>query len=61
MEVVREALCLLEERDRVQAIKLNALRQDIHEGLEALDQGEDKLFDIKAIKRKGRQHLDSQQ
>ena len=60
-EVVREALRLLEERDQVQTMKLNALRQDIHAGMEALDRGEGKPLDIEAIKQKGRQRLNRQQ
>lgn len=60
-EVVREALRLLEERDQLQAIKLDALRQNIHESLESLDAGEGKPLDIEAIKQKGRQRLGKQQ
>ena len=32
-EVVREALRMMEEQDRVKAVKLEQLRQDIQEGL----------------------------
>jgi antitoxin ParD1/3/4 len=32
-EVVREALRLMEEQDRLRALRLDQLRQDIHEGL----------------------------
>jgi antitoxin ParD1/3/4 len=38
-EVVREALRLLEERDRANAAKLDALRKDIVEGLEQAQLG----------------------
>ena len=34
-EVVREALRMMEERDRIKAIKLEQLRGDIREGLES--------------------------
>jgi antitoxin ParD1/3/4 len=34
-EVVREALRMMEERDRMKAIKFEQLRQDIHEGMES--------------------------
>ncbi len=56
-EVVREALRLLEERDALQALKLEALRKDIHLGLESLDNGLGKPLDMKAIKAKGQKHL----
>ena len=39
-EVVREALRLLEERDRVQAMKLAELRKEIQVGLDQADRGE---------------------
>lgn len=55
-EVVREALRLLEERDVRQAITLEALRKDIHRGLDSLDRGEGKPLDIKSIKAKGRKN-----
>lgn len=32
-EVVREALRMMEEQDRIKAVKLDQLRQDIQEGL----------------------------
>lgn len=53
-EVIREALRLLEERDALQSIKLEALRQDINQGLASLDNGEGKPLDIDAIKAKAR-------
>jgi len=53
-EVVREALRLLEERDAFQAMKLEALRQGINQGLASLDKGEGKPLDIEAIKAKAR-------
>ena len=34
-EVVREALRLMEEQDRVRAVKLERLRQDIQDGLDS--------------------------
>ncbi len=34
-EVVRDALLLMEEQDRIRAIRLELLRQDIREGLES--------------------------
>ncbi len=56
-EVVREALRLLEERDAFQEMKLEALRNDIHQGLESLNNGQSKPLDMKAIKAKGRKNL----
>lgn len=53
-EVVREALRLLEERDALQAVKLEALRQDLHLGLASLNHGGGKPLDIEAIKAKAR-------
>jgi antitoxin ParD1/3/4 len=58
-EVVREAIRLLEERDRLQEMKLEALRADIKKGLDELDRGEGKPLDIEAIKAKGRQMMAS--
>lgn len=51
-EVIREALRLLDERDR-----LNHLRQDVRMGLDQLDQGRHRPFDdqvVKRIKKQGR-------
>ena len=56
-EVMREALRLLEERDAMQAIRLESLRQDINKGLDSLERGEGKPLDIDAIKAKGRAKL----
>ena len=39
-EVVREALRLLEENDRIRAAQLTGLRKGIDEGLASLDRGE---------------------
>jgi antitoxin ParD1/3/4 len=50
-EVVREALRLMEEQDRVRAVKLEQLRQDIRDGLNS---GEPTSWDPEEIKRAGR-------
>jgi antitoxin ParD1/3/4 len=50
-EVVREALRLMEEQDRVRAAKLEQLRQDICEGLNS---GEPTPWDPEEIKQEGR-------
>jgi antitoxin ParD1/3/4 len=56
-EIVREALRLLEERDAMQAMKLEALRTDIKQGVESLDKGEGKPLDAESIKARGRELL----
>ncbi|MDQ3564347.1 MAG: type II toxin-antitoxin system ParD family antitoxin [Pseudomonadota bacterium] len=50
-EVVREALRLMEEQDRIHAAKLEQLRGDIQEGLES---GDSTPWDPEEIKREGR-------
>lgn len=50
-EVVREALRLMDEKDRLQAAKLAQLRQDIREGLES---GPATAWDGEHVKREGR-------
>lgn len=50
-EVIREALRLMEEQDRIRAVKLDQLRQDIQEGL---DSGAPTPWDPEEIKRTGR-------
>lgn len=53
-EVIRDALRLMEERDRLQAAKIEALRQDIQAGLTS---GHAEALDIEDIKRRGRERL----
>jgi antitoxin ParD1/3/4 len=53
-EVMREALRLLEERDRVHALRGEELRTEIQKGL---DSGPATPLDIEAIKARGRQRL----
>ncbi len=50
-EVVREALRLMEEQDRMREIKLERLRQDISDGLNS---GDSTPWDPDEIKREGR-------
>jgi antitoxin ParD1/3/4 len=50
-EVVREALRLMDEKDRLRAVKLDQLRQDIREGL---DSGPATTWNPEDIKREGR-------
>lgn len=53
-EVVREAIRLLDERDRIQEMKLEALRHEIQLGLES---GEARPVDFEDIKKRGRERL----
>ncbi len=53
-EVMREALRLLEEHDRLRIMRTEALRVEIHKGL---DSGEATPLDMKAIKARGRTRL----
>jgi len=53
-EVVREALRLLEERDHIQAARLEELRAEIRKGLES---GAATPLDIGVIKTRGRKKL----
>lgn len=56
-EVMREALRLLEERDRRHALRVEELRAEIKKGL---DSGEPIPLDVGAIKARGRKRLDAQ-
>lgn len=53
-EVMREALRLLEERDALKSVKMEALRRDVHEGLSELDRGEGSPLDMDAVKARAR-------
>lgn len=50
-EVVREALRLLEEQDRLREVKLEELRRDVRMGL---DSGASQPWDVGAVKAKAR-------
>lgn len=61
-EVIREALRLLEEQDRLREIRLGDLRKDIALGIEPLERGETIPFDRAAaerIKANGRKKLEA--
>ena len=58
-EVVREALRLLEERDKVREAHLKALRREIDVGLGDIRAGRVTDLDVQAIKREGRRMLRS--
>lgn len=53
-EVVREALRLMEEQDRLRAVKLEQLRRDIREGLQS---GPATSWNVEEMTRDGRKHL----
>jgi antitoxin ParD1/3/4 len=53
-EVVREALRLMEEQDRLRAVKLEQLRRDIREGVES---GTASSWNVEEMKREGRKQL----
>lgn len=55
-EVVREALRLMEAQDRLRAVKLEQLRQDVCEGIESGPATPWEL-DMAAIKLRGRERL----
>jgi len=57
-EVMREALRLLEERDRIHTMRLEELRAEIKKGIES---GEPTPLDIGAIKARGRKRLAAEQ
>ena len=46
-DVLREALRLLEDRDRLRAIRLEELRKEIAIGIDQADRGESAPFDAK--------------
>ncbi|MFM1798459.1 MAG: hypothetical protein RLZZ117_737 [Cyanobacteriota bacterium] len=52
-EVVREALRLMEQQDQLRAVKLEALRADIQDGLAS---GESTPWSADEIKQAGRKH-----
>jgi antitoxin ParD1/3/4 len=55
-EVVREGLRLLKERDHLQKMRLQELRQDIQAGL---DSGDSTPLDMQAVKAEARQRRQS--
>ncbi len=51
-EVIRDALRLLEERDRLYQLRLTELREEVRKGLDQLDRGEGRPFHPEATKRR---------
>ena len=60
-EVVREALRLLEERDRIKEMKLEELRKEIQQGIDSLDRGEGTPFNADDVIKRGRERLAAEQ
>ena len=60
-EVVREALRLLEEHDRIKEMKLEELRKEIQKGIDSLDRGEGTAFDANDVIKRGRERLAARQ
>jgi antitoxin ParD1/3/4 len=56
-EVVRDALRLLQDRDRFRQIKLERLRRDIAVGIEEADRGEVAALDLDDILEESRKRL----
>lgn len=56
-EVVREALRLLEERDRLRELGLRELKRDVAAGVWALDRSESAPLDVEQTKTVGRKLL----
>ncbi len=50
-EVIREALRLLEENDRIRELRLKELQREILAGVEQLDRGKSTNFDESTVKR----------
>jgi len=53
-EVMREALRLLEERDRIRSLRLEEMRAEIKRGI---DSGRATPLDMQAVKDRGRKRL----
>jgi len=61
-EVIREALRLLYEYDRIREQQLSIVREQVLKGVEQLDSGKSSTFDSKAVQRirdQGRKRLGS--
>jgi antitoxin ParD1/3/4 len=53
-EVIRDALRLLEERDRLYALRLEELRGEVKKGVDQLDRGEGRPLRVAALKKRFR-------
>lgn len=59
-EIVREALMLLRDRQRLRELRLLDLRKEIQLGLEQSERGETSPWDVEEIKTEVRRRLGSQ-
>lgn len=57
IEVIREALRLLKERDESRRKAFDELKRDIAAGMDQLDRGETGVLDIVAIKAQARKRM----
>lgn len=59
-EVIREALRLLDEQDRIREIRLEELRNALRAGIDQLDRGEGSPLDVEKVIERGRAKLAEQ-
>ena len=59
-EVVRDALRLMAEEDRVRELKLQVLREEIQKGIDDLDEGKVSKLSMTDIKKLGREKAKQQ-
>ncbi|MGI0495442.1 type II toxin-antitoxin system ParD family antitoxin [Alkalinema pantanalense CENA528] len=59
-EVIREGLRLLKDKDSLQEMKLNALRQDLQQAIDQADRGEISQRSIADLKAEGRRRRQQQ-
>lgn len=60
-EVIRDGLRLLKEREDLRQLRLEELRREVQKGIDSLDRGEGKPFDIEEVKALGRRRLSAKQ
>ena len=58
-EVVRDALRLLEQQDRLKELRLQLLREAIHKGLGSLERGEYYALNLADLKRLARERAET--
>lgn len=56
-EVIREALRLLDEQDRLRQMRFEELRTELQKGVDSLERGEGRPLDMEAIIRRGHERL----
>jgi len=58
-EVIREGLRLLRDQDELKRLRFDELRRDIGKGIDSLNRGKGKPFDVGGLKSEGRKRLAS--